>query len=262
MSAYAKRARRGASYKVGKKKLRKMKRSARAIAQRPIERYPLRPAGRGYTQKNCVTKGFVGMEKKFIDLEYPQTVLTTGPAMADPAAPLSCLNAIAVGDGASDRDGRVSWVKSLHIRALLEVPRKEGHTIPPGDVQIRLAVVWDMQTNQAACVGADIFDAASGGQVAKFRELDHSSRFRMLYDKTFLMRMGATNEGAVNLFATGGRRKYVEINHTFKEPIKVIHSSDAAEIAGITDNSFHVVAWYHGGTIVPKLQYHSRVRFY
>ncbi len=210
---------------------------------------------------NIRTGGFGNIENKFVDYRVSGDAFTTswaGGEMEDGTA-LS-LSAVAQGDGESERDGRVYTINSVHIKGFLETPLEESQAAPEIDYMARLALVWDTQTNAVQLSAEDVFlTVAAGEDTNSFRNLQYSKRFIVLKDKTWRLAHQQVNEGAANLFATGGIRIPFKMNKSFKNGIKVRCTGTTAVIASIADNSLHLIGVSNSGQAV--LTYQSRVRF-
>ncbi len=75
-----------------------------------------------------------------------------------------------------------------------------------------------------------------------FRNLQFTKRFRVLWDRSWKINRKQTNEGAINLFATGNETTaLMTFNRRFKTPISVTCSGTTAVVGSITDNSLHII---------------------
>lgn len=207
-------------------------------------------------RRNLRTQGWMGLEKKFVDYTVTNTAFTNAWAERNPAQDSLC--GIAQGDGESNRDGRVAYISSIHIRGWISLTTAEGAGAPQGDGVARLAVVWDTQTNEAEVVGTNVFDAGASNDHLSHRNLNYTQRFRVLMDKSYIIRP-ETVQNAANDFSTGQVIRAFSFNHKFKTPVKVVHDDINAAIADITDNSFHLVGI---GNTELAYEYEVRTRFY
>lgn len=199
----------------------------------------------------------LGVEMKNCDNTYYDTIVaTTASAEADPTAPKSCLNAIALGDAATERDGRKVLLKSLQLRGSVMRDGAAAQSAFADGGQYRVVVVLDKQTNKAQLNSEDVFLAATNVEHA-FRNLQYASRFRVLKDVTFNLDAIAAGTDGANTFATVGQSR--SFNWYLPLAIPVTFSGDDAEIASISDNSLHVVCF--GSDTKGILKYESRVRY-
>ncbi len=212
---------------------------------------------------NIRTGGFLGIENKFVDYERTAIAVsdTIAGAEVDPAT-TNCLNAVAQGDGESQRDGRRYKMNSLHIRGEFQQDLSAAATVKPGQVY-RLAIVIDKQTNGAQMNAEDCFKATAGGSgfdIYNFRNLQFSGRFLVLYDKMMTINpTAAAGDGAVN--DTPAFKRTFNLNFKIPEAVSIVDTNGTtALVSVITDNSIHVLAWTSSNATA-KIRYESRVRF-
>ena len=212
---------------------------------------------------NKRTGGYEDLENKFVDYNVAGDAFSTqwaGGEMEDGTA-LS-LSAVAQGDGESQRDGRVYYINSVHIKGFINIDVAEAQTAPGADSLARIALVWDTQTNGAQLNAEDVFLTIGAGEdVNSFRNLRYSKRFIVLKDKMLRLPTSTAqlNEGSANAFANARVRIPFAINKKFKKPIKVRCSGTTAAVSSITDNSLHLIGT---STLASTtLTYQSRCRF-
>lgn len=215
------------------------------------------------SSRNTRTGGFLGLENKFVDYERGNYAIQdswTGGEL-DPGTPL-CLSAVAQGDGASQRDGRKYEVLSVHLQGYIAVDAAEAATAPHDDILVRLALVVDSQTNAAQLAAENVYDDTLTLKFNGFRNLQYSSRFRVLKVKKLRLPVTAAvmSQGAVDLFAHGIVQIPWKMDFTFKVPLAVTCVTTAATIAAIQDNSIHLVGI--STSSLAKISYTSRCRFH
>ncbi len=204
--------------------------------------------------------GFLGFENKFLDLEVTDDAFATSWAAMNPASSVDCISAVAQGDGESNRDGRVYFINSIHLRGTIDMPVAESAAAPRSDVYARIALVWDTQANAATVTATDVMDGGQTEDWLAFRNLQNTKRFRVLKDMTRRIVVSQQmNEGAVNLFASTGAIVPWTMNVRFKKPVKVTCVGTTGVIASISDNAFHVIGC--ANSTVCELNYQSRIRF-
>ncbi len=200
-------------------------------------------------------------ELKFVDFTVTNDAFTnvwTGGEMEDATA-LS-ISAIAQGDSPSSRDGRTATLISWKLNGFINIAAVESITTPLPDQIARICVVLDTQTNGAQLNAEDVMDTiAATFDVNSMETLSRSKRFVILEDILLELHRSQTNEGAINLFASGIHRTPFKIGGFFNPPIRVNHSGTAAAIASIVDNSIHVIGTATNAAVL--LNYRSRVRF-
>lgn len=197
---------------------------------------------------------------KFVDYEYGPTAIATAliDGEADPTSSLS-LNAIAQGDGNSNRDGRRVIMHSVHIRGRIHFANV--NVTSPGSPMCRLMLVLDTQTNGAQLSADNVLaNPATTLETLAFRNLQYSQRFRVLWDRMYKLEpKGLAFINAANQYTTLASAKFT-INK--KLALVTNYSGTAATINNITDNSLHIICYADDLlSSAGSLAYYSRVRF-
>lgn len=199
---------------------------------------------------NARTAGFLGIENKFVDYEVTAGNIqqTVGASGADPAGP-DCLNAIEQGDGENQRDGRKVTLKSIHIRGKVE---SQANTA----CQVRIVLVHDTQTNGATIDPANVLLPPVSGTLAThaFRNLQYSKRFRILYDRKWVINPQPVFNAVT---VSSNQDKIFKIDKNLN--IAVNFTGTTPVVANIADNSLHLMAITDSAPV--QLQYTSRCRF-
>lgn len=217
-----------------------------------------------FRNRNMRSGGFLGIERKFEDKERTAvaTVAVWAGGELDPATE-DCLSGVAQGDGEQERDGRRYVIQSVHIRGRLILPSLKAQTSPAGDVFVRLALVWDKQTNGAKLNAEDVFKAPATGtqSTMAMRNLQYTGRFKVLKDKRIKLDVSKAivSDGTANSFSWGQIEVPFEWNVHFKRPIAVLCSAGGSTVASVTDNSLHLVGCSDNTTCT--IEYESRIRF-
>lgn len=222
-------------------------------------------ARRRLRRRNVRTAGFLGIEYKFLDSGRASMALVsptdaTG-AEADPAT-VNCLNAVAQGDGPSDRDGRVYTITSVQIRGRAVLASQINQTAADDIPYVYIALVLDMQTNGAQLNSEDVYTnpiASSGMAVCPFRNLQYSKRFRVLATRVMNLPMPSLSYDGTNMEQSGSSSYFsMNVNNL---RIKVDTKGTSANVTDIVDNSLHLIAFCSSTAGSPTLSYNSRVRF-
>lgn len=228
---------------------------------------PYRRAGRRKGWQNYRTGGFMHMkgraaiaEMKFKNYELDQEDFTTSWAAKNPTT-VNCISAVAQGDTEQNRDGRVYYMHSINLKGSIHVPAAESSTEPCPNIMFRLCVVLDKQTNGTEVVGTDVMDASQSKDLFGFRNLQHTSRFYVLWDRTFTVAPVVQNEGAVNLFSHSSIQRTFKFFKKFKKPIKVTCTGTTGVVGSISDNSLSVIGIASNIVDVPHISYQARLRF-
>lgn len=202
---------------------------------------------------NVRSGGFLGYEKKFIDQGLASAIVANSVAGSevDPGT-TNCLNAVAQGDGPTNRDGRKYHVLSIHIRGFINFV---DQTAPYTADHVRILLVLDKQTNAAQLNAEDVLVSSTPATTA-FRNLEFSERFRVLRDMT----LKKPDVGSGTLTNTWRATKPFKMNVNFKQPLPVTCSGTTGNVTAINDHSLHLIAISFNGSS-NELNYQSRCRF-
>lgn len=215
-----------------------------------------------FVRSNPRSGGFINVENKFVDYPRADDAFATDWATMQDGT-VKCISAVAQGDGESNRDGRVYHINSIHLKFTIAVDPVESNTDPPNDIIARVVMVLDKQTNGAELTATDVMSTPAGiPAVLGFRELQYTSRFRVLMDKQIRIprALMVVNEGSANLFAHGAiYTPVISFNKKFKKPIRVVCTGTTAVIGSIQDNSIHVIGTATSADAL--LNWSSRCRF-
>lgn len=224
------------------------------------------PVKRAKTISTLVkTGGLLGIENKFVDQEKTGTavVSTLASAEVDPATN-NCLNAVAQGDGESQRDGRKYIITGVHVRGSL-YRQNRNNQAEVGDANFAtVALVLDTQTNGTQLSSEDVFTVPGSGSPALcFNNLKYSQRFRVLWKKTMVVPAGYPSwNGVADQLETGGTAVTFSIDKDLH--IDVNCTGTGATVADIADNSLHMIAFADTSGANDngiELIYNARVRF-
>lgn len=204
-----------------------------------------------------------GDENKFFDTELVDAALTA-PADAtgglhNPTAAV-CLNAIAQGDGASNRDGRVVTQHSIVVHGIIDIPVRANQTAGITSPYVYVAVVLDTQANGAVLTTSDVFLGVDTKLMGDpLRNLFKLSRFKILaYKKVYFPQIEAFWDGTNG--EMNGKQKKFTLYANLKG-LRTLYVNTTSDIANITDNSLNLVAFCSTVSANPTLTYVSRVRF-
>lgn len=232
----------------------------RLAAQKVIKR---RPRSLAIAKRLEVFQGFYGgIERKFFDTTKTQVAMSTTWAAISPSSPtdIECLTIPAQGTGESEHIGRTYFINSILVKGLVSRSVVEGQSAPLGDLQWRILLVWDMQTNGLVINATDVMDAGSLLDVLSFRNLENSSRFIVLADTGVqVFDVFNMNEGFGNLFSSPASKQYWTLGKTFKNPIKVRTDGTTAKVGDVTDNSFSLIGIT--SNVFGRVEFESRMRF-
>ena len=180
-------------------------------------------------------KSIVNVEYKVINTVGTNTAITVAPVITQ-------LTNIAQGDSTSTRDGSNIKIVSLLWNYNIVQNASAVSTF------VRCMVVHDRQTNEAIFSAADLIsDVTAGDNIVAPRQLDHTARFLVLYDK-------------VHSFSDTARTNSY---HQFykKLQLKLRYDGNAGDITDLTQSSLSVVFMSNETTNTPVITHHVRLRF-
>lgn len=216
---------------------------------------------------NAVPEGWLGIEKKFFDTSASAAVASSATmtgGTADPIAPVSCLNAVAQGDGPSNRDGKHIVVKSVQVNGVIDWEYEADGT-PNNIGAVFIALVLDKRTNGAQMVSQDVFTNPQNTAdtcVVPLRNLLKSTRFQVLKTWTIHKPRGDWCPST-----TTGQMRHGSQDVPFSCYLKMNlqtrfnETNINSDIANIEDNSLHIVAFTNDASRNPTLKYNARIRF-
>ncbi len=213
---------------------------------------------------NVRTGGFTGIEVKFLDSSVVGTSVLAptdaAGAEVDPST-LLALNAIAQGDGESNRDGRRCVLKNVYVTGHIRCPKQANQTAGDDSAQIFVALVWDKQTNGAQLNSEDVYtNPGANAQTAAvpLRNLQYSQRFQVL-DTVALDFSGPTIAYDGTNVEQSGLVKPFKLSKKINIPCQ--YTGTTGVVANIADNSLHIIAYASNVDLVPIIDYNARVRF-
>jgi len=204
-------------------------------------------------RRNRITAGFLGIEVKYFDVYKASTALTaptdTTSFLFNPTVGADCLNCVAQGDGAQNRDGKKIKMRSLYIKGFVRRPNSEAAGDVPGPVRAYVAVVLDRQTNAAAAASSLVWNQAPAGASALFnaglmRNLEYADRFRILRDQAFdLNNPTLAGIGTADAWSTLGVVRHFEWFIPLTEDVLFNNTTPTtAQIANIVSNAINFYA--------------------
>ncbi len=209
---------------------------------------------------NFRTGGFLGIERKFADFETQDDAFATTWAPMEDGTILSVAG-VSQGNSESQRLGRKMSILSIHVKAVVKMAAVEANVNVRTDTRGRIALVLDTQTNAAQLTATDVFDDGQTDDVLAFRDLQFTSRYKVLWDRPWILKTQQMAQGGIDLFAHSDTfTSVMRFNKLFKKPIEVTYNSTTTGvIAAITDNSLHIIGISNSTTAL--LSYQVRIRF-
>ncbi len=213
-----------------------------------------------FGRQNQRTGGFMGIEKKFADTETADDAFAVTWARME-GATNSQISGVAQGNGESQRIGRKIQIHSIHIKARVTRVALIASAVVPKHLVGRFVLVLDTQTNGAALTATDVMDGGQNDDTMAFRNMQFTSRFRVLWDKRWVLKGGIANVGNAATYSNGNNSTGIMVyNKRFKTPISVTYNSTTtAVVAAVTDNSFHIIGV--ANDTLALLSYQVRIRY-
>ena len=97
------------------------------------------------------------------------------------------LNGLQLGTSATTRVGRQIMIKSIHIKFIHAGAQFSGTPTQPSSL-VRAMIVYDAQPNGTTALASELLEnATTGNQVTSSTALRYSQRFKILYDKRWVV---------------------------------------------------------------------------
>jgi len=179
----------------------------------------------------------------------------------DPTA--SSLNAVVQGDDDVNRNGRRIYATSIYINGAISSAAQTGvntHDVVP---VVFIALVLDRQTNGAQLNSEDVFTnpgAAASLASSPFRNLDYSKRFKVLATRMIKMDQPSAAGYSTTQEQAGQYKNFKIWVNLHNMPMT--YKSNVGDVTDCIDNSLHMIVFTQDTSLVPKIQYNSRLRFW
>ena len=184
-------------------------------------------------KQNALTRGFVQSNHRWVDKNSASSTMPADQASAAWLVPNSAYDISNVGRGSAynERDGDALQPLSLRFRFTLG--RGGNQT---ADHKVRVILALDRAPNKAEHWWTDIIDQVAGTLVEGNPKLQNRRRFRLLYDKEFLIAGSSSSTGSPFIV----KDKWFDLSK-----FKPFIFSSAATTGKITDSiSNYLVAWF------------------
>lgn len=197
-------------------------------------------------------------EVKFVDDgQFTSTMATAlSSANGDPTT-RACLNAMAQGDGDSERVGRRIVMKSLELQG--NIGLHYGDSAAFVGTYARMVVYLDKQTNGVQSTPDEVYTAGTGASVNAYPDLAQSGRFKILVDKWVDLTPGGFSWNGT-VWASLGSKKHFRV-HVDLNDMEANFTGTGGTVANIVDNSIHVFFVCSSSFIDCTMQYSSRLRY-
>lgn len=202
-------------------------------------------------------------EPKFYDTSFASTGITSNATFAslsiNPSAS-SLISTPAVGDSESNRDGKKIIITQVEVKGAIIKNAQVNQTAAEEPESIWIALVLDTQTNATACASTDVFKPLCTGAATStqpFRNLLYGGRFRIIKMKRYILQNAALSYDGTNLEQNGIMRNF-KFFKKMRLPVN-FNAGTTSDIANVTDNSLHMMAWSSLG--LTYISYGARIRF-
>jgi len=222
-------------------------------------------------RRNIRTGGYLGIEKKFLDtvgngVTISESTDATGGEVQPTAGCTGCLSAPAQGDGESNRDGRKCVIKEMMVHGVVTVSAiNKGQGTLSDANYVMVALVLDTQANGATITSEQVFvngSTSAAQNINMFRNLEYASRYRVVASRIIKLKPYMVNNSVA-----GGA--YTESAIAVRENFKLSWSGDipvtftgtTADVANVTDNAFHLIAFADNAEWATTCSFLARCRF-
>lgn len=201
-------------------------------------------------------------EPKFYDTNFASAAIASNATFAslsiNPSAS-SLISTPVVGDSESNRDGKKIIITQVEIKGNLLKPAQVNQTAADNGETCWVALILDTQTNGTACASTDVFKpiAAQAEYMQPFRNLLLGGRFRILKMKRYTFNNAVLCWDGTNMEQSGITKSF-KIFKKMRLPVN-FNAGTTADVANVTDNSLHVMAWSSLG--LTNIGYSARIRF-
>ncbi len=163
---------------------------------------------------------------------------------------------VAQGDGASNRDGRRMTIKSIWMRAHLQIDQlAAAPTIATNHEHCRIFLILDKQCNGAS---PSYLEFAQSTGYDSFRNLENSQRFKILWQRQYAFApITATDDGTtiVWTFNTHDLDIYTKVNI----PIEYEITTTSGAVSTMKSNNLLLIAISEKG--IARINGNVRIRF-
>lgn len=187
-------------------------------------------------------------ELKFFDTTQATEASGTGGVIHS-----ASLNLIPQGVTESTRVGRKCTITSLMIRGDIEMDSTT--TVTDAENRARVIIYLDKQANGATAAVLDILETAT---IDSFRNLSNSGRFKVLFDKNWIINAAGVFGGTAAPASTDVRR---ELKWFKKCNVPVEFSATTGAITEIRSNNIGLLSIIKNAAATVNLAYTVRIRF-
>lgn len=220
-------------------------------------------------RRNLRTAGYLGIELKFLDVAWNGVALATSTdgSGGELQPSTGCTGAISVpaqGDGESERDGRKFTMKNVYLSGNITTTAQSDQADVAEFQGYYFALVLDTQANAATVVSEDVYLNPSTSHIAMLpkplRNLQNSKRFKIL-DSVFCPPGGAYAFNDAAATASMSNQVAPNITLSWSGEIACNCVGTTANVASVSDNAIHLLAYTGSTAAVPTFFGKARTRF-
>ncbi len=229
----------------------------------------IRKSDRGYLRRGGNYGRYNKVSANTIqEMKYVDQVFTLAPTLASSNTDAVGLAVIPEGTGPSQRIGRKTWIKAIHLNGEIKLPPLTALTTGTGVVdsmrseRMRVMVLVDKQWNGAGSLNPDDV-LQDGTSIDSFLNMENVGRYRILLDK----RVDLNRLSASAVFDTPNILSYGnEVRRTFKFNIKcnvpIEYDGVTGSVTEQRTNSLHILVVTDSSILLAEFQGTARVRYH
>ena len=176
-----------------------------------------------------------------------------------------CTNAIrvpAIGETESSRDGRKYIIKSVFVSGNVTGGVMQDQADVQEAPQCFVALVLDPQANAATIVSEQVYTNPNDSAFVNMRlhrNLQYTSRYKVVAWKRVNLGPVVTMTDGASTSSQRVQARAFTLSWHGTLPVQCVGTT--ADVASVTDNAFHVIAFATTTDFVPLLTYNARTRF-
>lgn len=203
---------------------------------------------------NVRVGGMIGLETKFIDSSIsmstltPQTLPTLCLIDTASASGVNHMTPVAQGSGESERVGRNIFLKSIHMKMLVQ--QGTGSSISTATnvstYFVTIFIVQDLQCNSTSPAASAIWVNPANSQYTggiPMLNLEYKDRFKIRATRRVKVEFQVASAGTSSTLYIPGDEAIIEWYKSFKVPLKQQYDATGGAVSDVTNTAFSV--WYH-----------------
>lgn len=214
------------------------------------------------------TAGLFGIESKYLDV-YGSLVAMGSPVdcsggeIQPEGGCTGCLSAPAQGDSGQSRDGRKIKVTKCFVTGEIYAAALQDQADALPAPTVFVALVMDTQANGATVVSEQVFTNPNDTALTNcmpLRNMGYTSRYKVLAHKTITLAPVTIGTDGANTLSQIAQQKGFTLSWIGDMPV-TFGTGTNADIANVTDNALHLIAFNNMTQWSCVLSFNSRIRF-